>query len=143
MPILTYLKLGVLAAVLAAGVYFYVTYRGMQHEIAEQSLQLAAAQTAVRDAETKLVATIEEHNAAFSKLTTEFYAERERVKLTERNYAEANDTIADLMAESQEAKAKYESGRLARLAAAKGGLITRLAATGAKRRNQDWQALAE
>ena len=142
MPILMYLKLGVLAIALAACAYFVWDYRSMQDEIADQAGQLVAAEAAARDAQAELVAKVDEHNAAMSRLQESFYAEREQRKLSERNYSEANDKIADLMAESQDEKAKYESGRLARLAAAKGGLITRLAKTGATKRNQEWEAMA-
>ena len=141
MPILTYLKLGALAAILAVVAYFYFSYTGLQRANKEQAAALAVSAERVQSAEQKLVDTITEHNAAITKLQGEFYAEREQRKLSERNYSEANDKIADLMADSQEEKAKYESGRLARLAAARGGLITRLAKTGAKKRNQDWQAM--
>ena len=141
MPILTYIKLGVLAVALAAVAYFVWDYRSMQDEIIEQALQVATAQAATKDAQQQLVDKVAEHNQAMSRLQESFYAEREQRKLSERNYAEANGKIADLMADAQDEKAKYESGRLARLAAARGGLITRTAKTGAKRRNTEWEAM--
>src|SRR3990167_1011117 len=143
MPILTYIKLGVLAVALAAVAYFVWDYRSMQDEIIEQALQVATAQAATKDAQQQLVDKVAEHNQAMSRLQESFYAEREQRALAERNYAESNDKIADLMADAQDEKAKYESGRLARLAAAKGGLISRLAKSGAKRRNTEWEALVE
>ena len=139
MPILTYIKLGALAVVLAVVAYFYFSYTGLQRANKEQAAALAVSAERIQSAEQKLVDTIAEHNAAITRLQGEFYAEREQRKLSERNYSEANDKIADLMTEAQDEKAKYESGRLARLAAAKGGLITRLAKTGAKARNNEWQ----
>ena len=104
---------------------------------------MATAQAATKDAQQQLVDKVAEHNQAMSRLQESFYAEREQRALAERNYAESNDKIADLMADAQDEKAKYESGRLARLAAAKGGLISRLAKSGAKRRNTEWEALVE
>jgi len=141
--IFTYIKLGILAVALSAVVYFVWDYRSLKEANKEYAVEIETVSARVRDAETQLVAQVASSNAAFAKLKDEFYAERERVKLSERNYAEANDTIADLMADSQEEKAKYESGRLARLAAARGGLITRLAKTGARDRNSEWQAIAK
>lgn len=141
MGILTYIKLGVLAVALGAVAYFVWDYRSLKRENTEYAVQVEAATVRIRDAETRLVEQVKSSNAALAKLKEEFYAEREQRKLTERNYAEANDRITDLMADSQEEKAKYESGRLARLAAAKGGLLTRLAATGAKKRNTEWTSL--
>ena len=143
MPILTYIKLGVLAVALAAIAYFVWDYRSMQDEITEQALQVATAQAATKDAQQQLVDKVAEHNAAFAKIQESFYAEREQRKISERNYSEANDKIADLMMDAQDEKAKYESGRLARLAAAKGGLISRLAKTGAKKRNSEWEAMTK
>ena len=143
MPILAYIKLGVLAVAMAAVAYFVWDYRSMQDEITEQALQVATAQAATKDAQQQLVDKVAEHNQAMSRLQESFYAEREQRALAERNYAESNDKIADLMADAQDEKAKYESGRLARLAAAKGGLISRLAKSGAKRRNTEWEALVE
>ena len=143
MPILAYIKLGVLAVAMAAVAYFVWDYRSMQDEIIEQALQVATAQAATKDAQQQLVDKVAEHNQAMSRLQESFYAEREQRALAERNYAESNDKIADLMADAQDEKAKYESGRLARLAAAKGGLISRLAKSGAKRRNTEWEALVE
>ena len=142
MPILTYIKLGVLAVALGAVAYFVWDYRSLKEANKQYAVELETARTSVRDAKTRLVEQVESSNAALAKLKEEFYAEREQRKLSERNYAESNDKIADLMADAQEDKAKYESGRLARLAAAKGGLLSRLAKTGAKKRNTEWQDLA-
>ena len=141
--IFTYIKLGILAVALSAVAYFVWDYRSLKEANKEYAVEIETASARVRDAETQLVEQVKSSNAALEKLKEQLYSEREQRKLSERNYSEANDKIADLMADSQEEKAKYESGRLARLAAARGGLITRLAKTGARDRNSEWQAIAK
>ncbi len=143
MPIMLYLKLAVLAVAIGACAYFYYDYKSAKQDVIDLQVENASYIERINRADERLISTIKEHNDKFGKLQASFYTERETRKLMEQNYTYANDKIADLMNDAEEEKQKYEDGRLARLATAKGGLLTRLARKGAKKRNEAWEALAQ
>ena len=137
---ISYVLLGLVAAL---AVTWLLVIPMKDTKIDDLNQALGQASTRVKAAEQELVSAIQENNQAMDKLKTSIYEEREQCKLTERNYAELQDDLADSLNKAEEEKQKYEAGRLARVAAAKGGLLTRLAKTGAEKRNGEWEALAQ
>jgi len=143
MGILSYIKLAGAAFIVAVCMYFYYDYKGAKQDVIDLQVKNASAVERIERADEKLRTTIAGHNIKFGKLQKSFYEERETRKLMEKNFTVANEKIAGLLNDAEEEKQKYEDGRLARIATAKGGLLTRLARKGANKRNEDWEALAQ
>jgi hypothetical protein len=124
----------------------FLAYQGITNHLDTDDERVAALSTAtarVRSGEEQRVAMVAEHNAAILELKTSFLQAQHDREMSERNHAETQDKLADAIVEANRIEQKYESGRLAKLAAAKGGLLTRLARSGAAKRNKEWQELSQ